>query len=89
MHRTNIYLDDATVRSLKLLAAARGKSMSDLVRDAIDAMLAESANGVNWREEVLGILQRSHDRDTPDMSAEDIMAEVRAERVEQRRSTPR
>jgi len=81
MHRTNVYLDSEVVRSLKLLAAARGKSMSDLIREAVDDMLAHPPDGVDWRSEVAGILDRAG-RDLPDLDEDAIAAEVSATRRE-------
>ena len=50
MIRTQIQLTDAQARALKALAAAEGRSMADLIRDAVDVILR--ARGVVDREEV-------------------------------------
>ncbi len=39
MIRTQIQLTDAQARSLKALAASEGRSMADLIRDSVDAIL--------------------------------------------------
>ena len=89
LQRTNIYLDRQTLRSLKLLAAARGKTMSDLVRDAVEEMLGAHAGGIDWRAEVMGILDRGAARNLPDLSAAEIAAEVKAARSTKSRAARR
>lgn len=39
MVRTQIQLTDAQARSLKALAASEGRSMAELIRDGVDAIL--------------------------------------------------
>lgn len=39
MVRTQIQLTDAQAKALKALAASEGRSMADLIRDGVDAML--------------------------------------------------
>lgn len=41
MQRTNIYLDEGTLRALKGLSQARRKPVAAMVREAIDAWLEE------------------------------------------------
>jgi len=48
MVRTQIQLTDSQARGLKALAAAEGRSMADLIRDGVDAILR--ARGVVDRE---------------------------------------
>lgn len=50
MVRTQIQLTDAQARGLKALAAAEGRSMAELIRDGVDAILG--ARGVVDREAV-------------------------------------
>lgn len=42
MVRTQIQLTEKQARRLKHLAAARGRSMADLIRESVDVMLAQS-----------------------------------------------
>lgn len=42
MVRTQIQLSESQARSLKLLAAAQGRSMADLIRECVDALIAGS-----------------------------------------------
>jgi len=42
MVRTQIQLTEAQVRALKRLAAAEGRSMADLIRSGVDALLVEA-----------------------------------------------
>ena len=41
MVRTQIQLTERQARRLKQLAAARGRSMADLIRSSVDALLAQ------------------------------------------------
>jgi hypothetical protein len=41
MRRTNLYLDPEKLRALKMIAASEDASVSDLVREAIDGMIAK------------------------------------------------
>ncbi|MGH7552497.1 MAG: CopG family transcriptional regulator [Longimicrobiales bacterium] len=41
MVRTQIQLTEKQARRLKQLAAARGRSMADLIRSSVDALLAQ------------------------------------------------
>jgi hypothetical protein len=62
MRRTNIYLDDEQLESLRSLSDRRGQPVATLVREAIDAWLA--AQGVRripedeWRERFAALLER-------------------------------
>jgi hypothetical protein len=62
MHRTNIYLDDEQLASLRGLSERRGESVATLVRQAIDEWL--SAQGVRripedeWRRRFSALLER-------------------------------
>jgi plasmid stability protein len=88
MQRTNIYLDEDTVRSLKLLAAARGTTMSDLIRDAVRDMMAGEKQR-DWSGEIRALLDSIGRRNLPELSEEEIVAEVRAARAERRRTAGR
>lgn len=50
MVRTQIQLTDAQARALKSLAAVEGRSMAELIRDGVDAVLRE--RGVANRDAV-------------------------------------
>ena len=62
MRRTNIYLDDEQLASLRGLSERRGEPVATLVREAIDAWLA--AQGVRripddeWQRRFSELLQR-------------------------------
>ena len=74
MVRTQIQLTDSQARSLKTLAAAEGRSMADIIRESVEALLA--GRGVRDPDEVtqraiavvgsfhsgLGDLAAEHDR---------------------------
>ena len=53
MVRTQLYLTDGQNEQLKRLARASGRSPSELVREAIDRMLATPA-GDGWKERLRG-----------------------------------
>lgn len=74
MVRTQIQLTDSQARALRALAAAEGRSMADIIRESVEALLA--GRGVRDRDEVkqralaavgnfrsgLGDLAAEHDR---------------------------
>lgn len=78
MVRTQIQLTEQQARKLKQLAAARGRSMADLIRASVDAMLArpETVDDDVRRERALaaagrfrsgvGDLASAHDRHLAD-----------------------
>lgn len=70
MVRTQIQLTDAQARALKSLAAVEGRSMAELIRDGVDAVLRE--RGVSNREAVkarsLAALGRFKS-ETPDLAS--------------------
>lgn len=49
MRRTQIYLDEKQHSQLKRRAAAAGTTISDLIRRAVDAQLAEPVDDEEWR----------------------------------------
>lgn len=50
MVRTQIQLTDSQARALRALAAAEGRSMADIIRESVEALLAD--RGVRDRDEV-------------------------------------
>ena len=90
MHRrTSIYLDDSAMRALKLLAAATGTTVSEKIREAVDTMLAAQVDQVDWASEIEGMLERARDRNLPELSGDEMMAEVKAVRAERPSAAPR
>ncbi len=88
MHRrTSIYLDDNAIKALKLLAAASGTTVSEKIREAVDVMLAAQVGQVDWPAEIEGMLERARARNLPELSGEEMMAEVKAVRGTRREST--
>jgi Arc/MetJ-type ribon-helix-helix transcriptional regulator len=86
MHRrTSIYLDDSAMKALKLLAVASGTTVSEKIREAVDTMLAAQVGQVDWSSEIEGILERARSRDLPELSGEEMMAEVKAVRANRRK----
>lgn len=73
MNRTQIYLTEDEQGALRSLAAASGRSQSDLIREAIDRFLAE-ARPQSQRAALMAAAGLWRDRtDLPDL------AELRAE----------
>jgi hypothetical protein len=87
MHRrTSIYLDDNAMKALKLLAAASGTTVSEKIREAVDVMLAAQVGKVDWPAEIEGS-SNVPAPESPELSGEEMMAEVQAVR-RTRRETP-
>lgn len=72
MFRTQLYLTEVQNERLKRLARASGRSQSELIREAIDRLLAEALAG-DWRERLRGARGMWRGRD--DLDA--VMAEAR------------
>jgi len=85
--RTSIYLDDNAMKALKLLAAASGTTVSEKIREAVDVMLAAQVGLVDWPSEIEQMLERARGRNLPELSDEEIMAEVHAVRRARREIT--
>jgi Arc/MetJ-type ribon-helix-helix transcriptional regulator len=83
MHRTNIYLDPDQRAALRHLTAASGETMSDVVRRAIDRLLADEFAGQDWSGRLDALLARVDSRnvDKPEPTADDIQAAVKRSRV--------
>ena len=87
MHRTNIYLDEDQLRALKHLAAEDRQSVSDLVREAVDAYLARRLmDDTAWRERFDRLFERVHSRIPATISPEEIEADITAAREEVRQA---
>lgn len=77
MQRTNIYLDERQLHSLKHLAAEQRQSMADLVRSAIDDYLEKrAADDGTWRNEWTGLLTRTHGRIPTVISSTEIENDI-------------
>jgi Arc/MetJ-type ribon-helix-helix transcriptional regulator len=86
MQRTSIYLDDQTLKSLKLLAVASGTTVSDKIREAVEALMTAQVGTTDWRSKIGGILERLKSRDLPELSSQEIIEEVRAVRANRART---
>lgn len=87
MHRTNIYLDDEQLCLLKHVAAEEGKSMADVVRLAVDLYLARRlVDDEQWRERFARLITRVQQRIPPEISPEEIEADITVARGEVRQA---
>ncbi len=64
MHRTDIYLDEDQRAALRQLSAPSGETMLDVVRRAIDRLLAEKFVGQDWGTRLNELLARVDGRNT-------------------------
>jgi hypothetical protein len=86
MRRTNIYLDEQRLRTLKHMAAEENRSVADIVRSAIDAYLVERRiDDPSWRERMTQLVERIQSRIPPDITPDEIEADITAAREEVRR----
>ena len=84
MQRTNIYLDERQLRTLKHIAAEKRSSVATLVREAVDAYLDQQrADDRVWMETVDELWRGVRER-SADISPDEIEAEVTAARDEVR-----
>jgi predicted transcriptional regulator len=87
MNQTTVVLDDDQVRALEHLAAARQQSIETLVRDAIDAYLrVRETDDVRWRGEFGRLLADIAARIPPEITPEEIEADITAAREEVRQA---
>jgi hypothetical protein len=84
-HRTNIYLEDDQLNTLKVLAAVRGSSVATIVREATDIYLLQCMReDTSWRAEIHNLLDRVHSRIPPSITPEEIETDITAARKEYR-----
>lgn len=84
VRRTQIYLDEDQKRALRAIAADKEVNMSDLVRGAIDKLLADEIPRGDWgsRFDALEARIRAEMRQEP--TDEEIDGAVRAVRAERK-----
>ena len=71
MVRTQVYLTEEQDRGLKGLAESTGRKQSELIREAIDQLLAEN-RPKDWREALEAVRGMWADRDDLDGLYEDL-----------------
>ena len=98
MKQTSVYLDEEQDRLLRHLAAEDGRALADLVREALSEYLARRRlSGApravgprrqmpdeEWRSGFTQALQRIRASVSPDLTPEEIEAEITAARAEVR-----
>ena len=83
MRRTNIYLEDEKLGVLKHLANVRGATVSDLVRQAVDVLLAEQLQQErNWGQRLDDLVDRVRSRVPVAATSDEIEADVTEARSE-------
>lgn len=84
--RTNVYLDQEQLTALKLIALDEHASVADLVRQAVDRLLAEKmGRGSGWSERLGATLGRLRSRLPAEVSPAEVDADVDAALDEVRR----
>ncbi len=87
MRRTNIYLDENQLQALKRLAVTEDQSVAAVVRDAVDAYLKDRASDdVAWSKELKQLLERVQSRIPPDITPDEIEADITSAREEVRQA---
>jgi predicted transcriptional regulator len=86
MARLTIEVDDDRLRRLEHLAARENRDVSELVRNAIDALLAaHQPDDEEWHDQLNRLVERVQRRIPPDIPPEEIEADITAARAEVRR----
>ena len=81
--RTQVYLGEEQRRALKLLAASSDSTVSDLVRRAVDRLLAGEFAGKDWATEMDAVVGRLRSAG-PEHSDEEVDAAIAARRARKR-----
>ncbi len=83
MTRTQIYLDDDQKAALRLLAAGSDSTVSDLVRRAVDRLLAGELKGADLAGQLSALQARLQAR-LGDRTEEDVAAALKRARAARR-----
>lgn len=82
-----MYLDDEQLRGLKHLAAEQGLSLAELVRQAVDHLLAgQGALDPSWQQRLDRVVQRVRDRVPQGTPADEIEKDITVAAAEVRRA---
>lgn len=85
MRRTNIYLEENQLQALKRLAVTEDQSVAAVVREAVDTYLKDRAtDDAAWSDELNQLLKQVQSRIPPDVTPEEIEADITAAREEYR-----
>ena len=83
MTRTQIYLDDDQKAALRALAAGRDSTVSDLVREAVDRLLAGELEGADLADRLSAVQARLRAR-LADQSEEHVAEALKRARSARR-----
>jgi Arc/MetJ-type ribon-helix-helix transcriptional regulator len=75
MVRTQVYLTEEQEHGLKRLAASTGRKQSELIRDAVDRLLADKHQR-NWRKSLEAMFGMWADRPEMDHFVRDVREQV-------------
>ncbi len=88
LYRTQILLERRQHENLKQLAAAEGRSMSEIIREAVAEYLVEKDEAVEkqqWQEalEELSRIREAIRTEWGEIPVDDLLAEIREERADE------
>ncbi len=83
MNRTQIYLDEDQKKALRLLATARDRTVSDIVREAVDRLLAGELDQTDLGAQLTAVQARIQAH-LGDRTEEDIAAALKRARAARR-----
>lgn len=86
MRRTNIYLEDDQLRALKHVAAEERRPVAELIRRAVDDLLAQRLGDEAWGARFQELVERVRSRIPATTPPEEIEADITAAREEVRRA---
>ena len=87
MTRTQIYLDEDQKAALRLLAAGRDSTVSDIVREAVDRLLQDELQNEDFASRLAAVQSRLQAR-LGERSEDDVAGALKRARSARRRRSP-